>query len=62
MLQHLGQFARRVPLQARLVQLIRWYLITYGLTRSAAIEEAKQALEHLVEDDLSNTIDDSVEQ
>jgi hypothetical protein len=62
MLQHLGQFARRVPLHARLVQLIRWYVVTYKLPRSTAIEETKDVLEHLVEGDLSETIDDSDEQ
>jgi hypothetical protein len=59
MLQHLGQFARRVPLQARLVQLIRWYLVTYDLPQSTAIEETKSVLEHLVEDDLVDSAEPS---
>jgi hypothetical protein len=62
MLEHIGKPARSVPLHIRLVQLIRWHLITYGLSRSAAIEEAKQVLDHLVEDDLSEVTGDSVEQ
>jgi hypothetical protein len=61
MLEHIGRFARCVPLHVGLVQLIRWYLVTYKLAPSTAIEETKHVLERLTEDDLNETDDDSAE-